>query len=394
MDGQQQSILPERDLRPSPSSQTPGATSQSTARSTARSTALCLGLERSSRPDGASASPKASYSQFSEPPVAWTPPLMNTPSSTLQGPWDPSFPAHQFTSSSPERSASDATEGPSPSRTARDATQQRPFSVTTNVSNRSAQSLSSNLEVPPIKNTTYQIPPAPAPPILHRTEPLSLYKTNASFRPLSGYISRPTSALEKAGQKLSAHFNSVRLSKREGRRSSISTGHQYGILDDEQENDISTARSAALISQGSRAGYKSLREGEEEEEEVTEPLVFDVSSYDDPINLRSYPAPHLPPSTTLKDQEQMQSTLAAEYYQSEPHSMLTGGLGGGMVGSSLRFDPIKNVSTAQGMASDVPLKTATAGLSRGMTLRDVGRREARERNEIVIINGGRHLISS
>ena len=389
MDGQQQSIPPERQSEELRSSQTPGATSQATARSTVRSTTLHLGPESSSQSDGVFASSNASYSQHSDRPVTWTPSLRNTLSSNLQGPWDPSFSAHQPTSLSSERSVADAIQGQSPPRTAQDTIQQRPFSLATDASCRSPRSHSSNLEVPPVKYTAYQIPPAPAPPVLHRAEPLRSCKTNASSRPPSGYISRPTSALEKTGQKLAARLNSVRPSKREGRRTSTSTGHQYGKLDNEQENDISIARPVTLIPQKNRAGYEPLRKGEEEEsEEASEPLGFDVSSHDDPIYLRSYPTSHPPSSTAFKDQEQIQSILAAEYYQ------LTGGLGGGMVGASLRLDPTKNVSAAQGMSSDVPVKTATAGLTRGTTLRDVGRREAMERNEIVIINGKHHLISS
>ncbi len=156
------------------------------------------------------------------------------------------------------------------------------------------------------------------------------------------------------------------------------------MLEEQEHSDISSVRLNPTPYRGSGAGYASVQHCDEDD--AFEPVGFDLSTFEAPIGLQSYPTTRPSPAVARVLEEQMQSTLAAEYDQLEAQGQLTGGLGRGMVGATLHIDPSKN-ATALGSAPAIPYKVTTPGLSRGMSIRDVGRREAKERGEMVVING-------
>ncbi|KAI9885936.1 MAG: hypothetical protein M1823_002262 [Watsoniomyces obsoletus] len=272
--------------------------------------------------------------------------------------------------------------GRTPTGPASSARPPRPFSFVSDDPNRSSRLLSSIPEHAFVRNPAYEIPPPPVPPT-----PQPWSSSNAHGTPSSGpsptQHSRTSSILGRASQRLSTRFQSTRGSRRISRISSVSSPDQYGLLEEREESDISTGRPNPTPYRGGGPGYDSAQYGDEDD--AFELVGFDLSTFEAPIGLQRYPTTRPSPAVARVIEEQMQSTLAAEYDQLEAQGQLTGGLGSGMVGATLHINPNMN-ATMLGSSQSIPYKPTTPGLSRGESIRDVGRREARERGEMVVIN--------
>lgn len=223
----------------------------------------------------------------------------------------------------------------------------------------------------------YRIPPAPAPPAIHRRPS----EDGAALRPAaSTSFRRSESALSKASRKLSNRISSVTSARHVRGPSSVAKARSYGVLEEGEWSDISSARQTPVPHRGSDGGYEAVQASEEDDEPF-EAVGMDLSSWEGPIGLRNL-TPRTPPG-----QDSLQHTLTTEYDKLEARGTLTKGLGSGMVGASLVIDQSKNAATAFGADSGATFQSAISGITRGMTVRDVGRREARERNKMVVING-------
>jgi hypothetical protein len=128
----------------------------------------------------------------------------------------------------------------------------------------------------------------------------------------------------------------------------------------------------------SRSGraYATLHEADEDD------FGHDMTTLTGPIGLRDM-------SMTAAESRARQDVVdlhgyQAEFYALEAEGKLSGGLGGGMMAKQLEF----NSSAVQsgGRGSD-GTKSLGGGLTRGITIRDIGQREAKERGEMVAVSG-------
>ncbi|KAI9724426.1 MAG: hypothetical protein M1812_000494 [Candelaria pacifica] len=215
--------------------------------------------------------------------------------------------------------------------------------------------------------TAYEIPQAPAPPILPTAAALNTdfdYGRRPSTRVGEG-LSRSTSRVGSANKKILDRFKSFR-SPNLSRPTSLLRRGEYGRID---EQDESFQKHLGTVTDADDAV-------------ISDPLGYDISSFDGPlgasngpIGLQNLPRPLTPHAT--KDRELRQAGLAAEYHQLEAGGILTGGLGGGLA-------PAK-------VAVNVP--NGAHLVARNYSVRETGQRAAKERGEIVAIAEGVDLSS-
>ena len=220
------------------------------------------------------------------------------------------------------------------------------------------------------------LPPRQIPGVLRHAEPLMNFTA-----PRKG-TSRSASLLERAGQKVSSRWGSTRSMGRDKRLSLTPKSGQYGVLEETEESDISGTH-ARLVSHRGHTGYRAVHAVDEAEDL---PVGYDLSTLDGPISLQPI-ASGRGFNAALDMNEQVHGTLAAEFDQLEADAAFTGGLGGGMVGTCVKLDATKSSSGAPGPDLYQTSKAVGGGLSRGMTIRDVGRMEAKKLNQMVVING-------
>ncbi len=144
------------------------------------------------------------------------------------------------------------------------------------------------------------------------------------------------------------------------------TANDYAILEESGER-------------GADAKKRRTLSEDFQESEIDNGISYDISSLEGPISMQQFTASR----ETLAD-IQAQGSLAAEYHQLEAGGKLTGGLGGGMaVVEKLQF----NAMSSGVEIKSSPLAVPGGGVVRGNTIRDVGKREAKKRNEIVAVKG-------
>lgn len=163
----------------------------------------------------------------------------------------------------------------------------------------------------------------------------------------------------------------------------MAKAQSYGMLEEGEWSDLGNARRpSAYLGAG---GYETVQVPEDDE--PFEAVGMDLSSWEGPIGLRSMPSWTSADPTTPLAQDAVQNNLVAEYDRLEANGRLTGGLGGGMTAATVFIDPSKTTAAVMGQDPSTPIEPVTPGIGRGMSVRDVGRREARERNEMVMVNG-------
>ncbi|KAI9675802.1 MAG: hypothetical protein M1829_003227 [Trizodia sp. TS-e1964] len=224
----------------------------------------------------------------------------------------------------------------------------------------------------PASSAAYQIPPAPAPPL-----PLPSYgKTNGDTH-RSSVILSPTSSTgstSDARTGLLSRWMSNRFQTTSHHTPIRSNTGRFEAL--REEDEAYKTPSSNFTSQHS--GYAGVFNIEDSEE-----LGYDISTLSGPIGFRDLSDPSGHTQTKLCEDYQHQNGLAAEFHQLEAEGKLTGGLGGGMIGATIGFKGAH--STAQASDGTKIVGNGEGGLSRGLTIRGVGQREAKERNEIVTV---------
>lgn len=236
-------------------------------------------------------------------------------------------------------------------------------------------------------DASYEIPPPPSVPQLPWGDSHDASTTLSAGRRHSLAMSpppRPTSTLSSAGRRLLNRITSIRSSPRDKRFSFIPKSGAYGLVEAPEEYDISDAPRHSTLNTKGGFGYELVKVDDGEEFHGV-----DISTFEGHTGYQSFSDTKTPNGAMERSrgQMQMQYTLAAEFHQLEAQGKLTGGLGGGMAGATLHIDSTRAGPVAFG--SDVPAgsRNATDGITRGKSIRDVGLREARERNEMVVIDG-------
>ncbi|KAI9791285.1 MAG: hypothetical protein M1816_004066 [Peltula sp. TS41687] len=256
-----------------------------------------------------------------------------------------------------------------------------------------AQRLSGALSDPsvsePMSAPAYHIPQPSAPPMLPSREASGINRhqttsRNPSMSSASKKHAHRSGSLLHAGRKMASRWNSTRSTGRDKRFSLISNSGRYDVLEETEESDLSYTGARAPSRRKGGLGYKNVRSMEEDG--PGEDFGLDLSSLDGSIALKRMHDTNSFHAAVDTDQEQAQGTLAAEYYQLEADGTFTDGLGGGMVAACLPVDASKNAPASTGADIRRTSKYFGEGLSRGMTIRDVGRMEAKKRNQMVVIN--------
>lgn len=184
---------------------------------------------------------------------------------------------------------------------------------------------------------------------------------------------------------MTSRWNSTRSTGRDKRLSFLRKSGRYDILEETEEADISYAGARAVSRNIGRSDFQDAQATDEDG--PAEAFGFDLSSLEGPIGLQQMNSTRSSNAEVDAGQEQAQGTLAAEFYRLEADGTFTDGLGGGMVAACLPFDASNNASASTGADVRRMSRYHGEGLSRGMTIRDVGRLEAKKRNQMVVING-------
>lgn len=237
--------------------------------------------------------------------------------------------------------------------------------------------------------SAYHIPPPPAPPTLPARgasgipgdQTISRYPSAASKK----VTHRSASLLQNAGRKMTSRWNSTRSTGRDKRFSFVPRSSRYDILEEPEESDISYAGARAVSRGKGGSVYRGVQVTDDDG--PVETFGFDLSSLEGPIGLQQMNGTSSFNAEADRGQKQTQNTLAAEFYQLEADGTFTDGLGGGMVAACLPVDASGNASSSTGADVRRTSRYFGDGLNRGMTIRDVGRMEAKKRNQMVVING-------
>lgn len=248
----------------------------------------------------------------------------------------------------------------------------------------------SNISVsePVPTSASYRIPPTPAPSTfpfrgtsgIRKDQNISRQASVAAKRAahLSAYL------LHDAGRKMASRWTSTRSTGRDKRFSLASPG-RYDKLEDTEESDLSNVGARAVSQRRGGSGYQNVQFTDEDG--PVDAVGQDLSSLDGSVALQPMNNTNSFNAAVDTSQEQTQGALAAEYDQLEADGTFTDGLGGGMKPACLPIDTSRNASANTGAILRRTSGYLSEGLSRGMTVRDVGRMEARRRNHMVMING-------
>ncbi|KAH0565303.1 hypothetical protein GP486_001303 [Trichoglossum hirsutum] len=255
---------------------------------------------------------------------------------------------------------------------------------------RSARDLRIPAALRPAAAPAYQIPEAPAPPPLppgmsydHR----SINTESQSPSPWSPSGASPSQARRSHGggfltDKVLGSF------RQRNSYQQISSGDDGFPLEDLPEGDLSNFR--ALPHSGKRGAYRPTR-GDSDDEDAS--VGFDISSFGGGPMLESQRS--LSP-TELKEETERnlrreQGNYAAEFHQLEKLESqgISNGLGGGMLGSRTDFTAQPDGSIAPRTSErsvEVSNVRSRVGITRGRSIRDIAQREAKQRQQMVVVN--------
>ena len=270
----------------------------------------------------------------------------------------------------------------SPSTTA-NAGRQRSGTPSYGDTKRASQTLSSVPENDLTPGPAYEIPPAPPPP--PAMQPLETDDGRPPSTP-SRFSTGRASLLDRASRRISGGLDSIRSVRLGTGPAAEAKAQCYGLLEEGEWSDLGGKRRSAAH-KTTFSGYEAVQAPEDDNDGPTDGVGIDLSTMVGPSGFGHVGPMGQAPDATTSNIDATQSRLAAEYDQLEASGHLTKGLGSGMVGATLHIDPSKAAATATGTDSGHRIESATPGLGRGPTVRDVGRREAKERNEMVVIDG-------
>lgn len=269
----------------------------------------------------------------------------------------------------------------SPSTTA-NAGRQRSGTPSYGDTKRASQTLSSVPENDLTPGPAYEIPPAPPPP--PAMQPLETDDGRPPSTP-SRFSTGRASLLDRASRRISGGLDSIRSVRLGTGPAAEAKAQCYGLLEEGEWSDLGGKRRSAAH-KTTFSGYEAVQAPEDDNDGPTDGVGIDLSTMVGPSGFGHVGPMGQAPDATTSNIDATQSRLAAEYDQLEASGHLTKGLGSGMVGATLHIDPSKAAATATGTDSGHRIESATPGLGRGPTVRDVGRREAKERNEMVVID--------
>ncbi|KAH0543468.1 hypothetical protein FGG08_002233 [Glutinoglossum americanum] len=256
---------------------------------------------------------------------------------------------------------------------------------------RPARGLSYPPVLLPAAAPAYQIPAAPAPPPL----PLGMSYDHGSINAKSQSPSpwSPTGASASSARR--SHTGGFLADKvlgsfrQQKSYRQLSSGDDGIVLEDLPEGDLSNPRAPPRLKK--RGAYHSAKDVDSDDEHGS--IGFDITSFGGGPILESQRS--LSP-TELRDESERnlrreQGNYAAEFHQLEQLEAqgITNGLGGGMFGIRKEFNapsdgPIAPHSFVP--SGEVNNIRSRVGLTRGRSIRDIAQREAKQTQQMVVVN--------
>ncbi len=237
----------------------------------------------------------------------------------------------------------------------------------------------------------YEIPPPPSlplPPWQEAHSSLAPVDLGSRHSQTMSPPTRSASTLGNAGRRLLKSFSSIHGSPRNKRFSFPTRFSTYGPVEEVEEYDISDMPADSALNRKNGSAYRTVKI--DDGEDFDDAVGYDISSFEGPIGqIRRQPTFDSKNSASAaeRDRRQMHYSYAAEFHQLEAKGKLTGGLGGGMGGATFYYDDTRSGPVSIGSSLPTGPRNMSDGISRGRSMRDVGLREAKERNKMVVIDG-------